>query len=67
MTEYYRVTVNGMKPETYQSLWGAADRWREAKTNAVVEQVSENGEVTRVVGFMELRRCVDRARADHPD
>jgi uncharacterized protein YbaA (DUF1428 family) len=67
MAEFYRVTVPGHKPETYQSLSGAADRWREAGTKAVVEQVSGNDDVIRVVDFMELRRCVDRARAERSD
>jgi hypothetical protein len=67
MTEFYRVTVPGMEPETYQSFWGAADRWREVGTKAVVEQVTEIGDLIRTVDFIELRRCVDRARADHSD
>lgn len=62
MQELYRVIVPNSKPEQYASLWGAADRWRETGATAVVEQLSESGEVLRVVPQLELRRVVDRVR-----
>jgi hypothetical protein len=62
MQELYRVTVPNQKPEQYASLWGAADVWREARGNAVVEQITASGEVLRIVPEMELRRTVDRVR-----
>ncbi len=62
MAEWYRVTVEDRKPEVYESLWGAADIWREEGCTAVVEQVSDIGEVLRKVHFDELRRVVDRKR-----
>jgi hypothetical protein len=65
--DLYRITVPGARPETYASLWGAADRWREVGTNAVVEQISADDKVLRTVPFIELRKCVDRARGDHSD
>jgi len=67
VTEYYRVTPSGGNPEVYQSLWGAADVWLEFKMNAVVEQVSESGELIREVSFAELRRNVDLRRAESRD
>jgi hypothetical protein len=62
MTERYRVTVQNERPETYSSLWGAAERWREAGANAVVEEISATNSVKRKVPFLELRRIVDRER-----
>jgi hypothetical protein len=62
MPERYRVTVQNERPETYASLWGAAERWREAGGNAVVEEISADNFVKRTVPFLELRRVVDRER-----
>jgi hypothetical protein len=62
MPERYRVTVQNEKPETYDSLWGAAERWREVGGNAVVEEISATSSVKRKVPFLELRRAVDRKR-----
>jgi len=62
MQEQYRVTVQNEKPETYASLWGAAERWREVGGNAIVEEISESNSVKRKVAFLELRRIVDRER-----
>jgi hypothetical protein len=62
MPERYRVTVQNEKPETYASLWGAAERWREAGCNAVVEELTATDSVKRKVPFLELRRVVDRQR-----
>jgi hypothetical protein len=62
MQELYQVTAPNRTPEQYASLLGAADIWREARGNAVVEQISASGEVIRVVPEIELLRAVDRIR-----
>jgi hypothetical protein len=62
MSDLYRVTVKNQKAERYASLWGAADRWREVGGNAVVEQVSANDTLLRIVPQLELRSTVDRVR-----
>jgi hypothetical protein len=62
MTDLYRATVQGQKPEDYASLWGAAERWREVGGKAVVEQVSAGGTILRRVPELELRRAVDQVR-----
>jgi hypothetical protein len=65
MPERYRVMVQKEKPETYASLWGAAERWREAGGNAIVEEISATNSVKRKVPFLELRRVVDRVRGQN--
>ena len=62
MADRYRVTVQGQKPEHFASLWGTADRWREATGKAVVEQLSASDAVLRIVLDLELRRVVDHVR-----
>jgi len=62
MQDLYRITTTTDKPETFASLFGAADRWREASGRAVVEQILANGTVVRQVPESEMIRLLDTLR-----
>ena len=60
MNKLYRITTPNNEPRHFAGLLGAADMWREAGGNAVVEQVTASDKVIRRVPDDELRRQLQR-------